>query len=66
MIPEGVTPTYLIYLNVDPQAVDVNIHPTKTEIKFEDDSVIFQVLYACIRETLGRNSFADSIDFDRE
>ena len=66
MIPEGVTPTYLIYLNVDPQAVDVNIHPTKTEIKFEDDSVIFQVLYACIRETLGRNSFTDSIDFDRE
>ena len=65
-VPEGVTPTYFIYLEVDPQAVDVNIHPTKTEIKFEDDSVIFQVLYACIRETLGRNSFGESIDFDRE
>lgn len=66
LIPEGVTPTYLIYLDVDPQSIDVNIHPTKTEIKFEDDSVLFQILYACIKESLGRNSFADAIDFDRE
>lgn len=65
LIPEGLTPSYLIYLDIDPQSLDVNIHPTKTEIKFEDDSVIFQVLYACIKESLGRNSFADSIDFDR-
>lgn len=66
LIPEGVTPSYFLYLEVDPQAVDVNIHPTKTEIKFEDDSVIFQIIFACIKETLGRNSFGDSIDFDRE
>ncbi len=66
LIPEGVTPTYLIYLEIDPQAMDVNIHPTKTEIKFEDDSVLFQVLYACVKEALGRNSFGESIDFDRE
>ncbi len=66
LIPEGVTPTYLIYLEVDPQAIDVNIHPTKTEIKFEDDSVLFQVLYACVKESLGKNSFGESIDFDRE
>ena len=66
LIPDGVTPTYIIYLDIDPQAIDVNIHPTKTEIKFEDDSVIFQILYACIKEALGKNSFGDSIDFDRE
>ena len=66
LIPEGVTPAYFIYLDIDPQSVDVNIHPTKTEIKFEDDSVIFQILYACIKEALGRNSFGASIDFDRE
>ena len=66
LLPDGVTPSYFIYLDIDPHAVDVNIHPTKTEIKFEDDSVIFQILYACIKEVLGRNSFGDSIDFDRE
>ena len=66
LIPEGVTPSYFLYLQVDPQSVDVNIHPTKTEIKFEDDSVIFQIVFACIKEALGRNSFGDSIDFDRE
>ncbi len=66
LIPEGVTPTYLIYLDIDPQSIDVNIHPTKTEIKFEDDSVLFQVLYACVKESLGKNSFGESIDFDRE
>ncbi len=66
LISEGVTPTYIIYLEIDPQAMDVNIHPTKTEIKFEDDSVLFQVLYACVKEALGKNSFGESIDFDRE
>ena len=66
LIPEGVTPSYFIYLEIDPQSIDVNIHPTKTEIKFEDDSVVFQILYACIKESLGKNSFGASIDFDRE
>ena len=66
LVPEGLTPSYFIYMDIDPQSVDVNIHPTKTEIKFEDDSVIFQTLFACIREVLGRNSFGESIDFDRE
>ena len=66
LIPDGVTPSYFIYLEIDPQSIDVNIHPTKTEIKFEDDSVVFQILFACIKEALGKNSFGDSIDFDRE
>ena len=66
LIPDGVTPSYFIYLEVDPQSIDVNIHPTKTEIKFEDDSVVFQILFACIKESLGKNSFGFGIDFDRE
>ena len=66
LVPEGMTPTYFLYLEVDPQSVDVNVHPTKTEIKFEDDNVIFQIVYACIKEALGKNSFGDAIDFDRE
>jgi len=63
-LPEGVTPSYFLYLEVDPHAIDVNISPTKTEIKFEDDAVIFQTLYACVRETLGKHAFGGSIDFD--
>ena len=66
MIPDGVTPSYFIFLEVDPHNIDVNIHPTKTEVKFEDDSVIFQVIYACVKETLGRNSFGAGINFDME
>lgn len=66
LVPEGCSPSYFIYLETDPGAVDVNISPTKTEVKFEDDSVIFQVLYACIKEALGKNSFGAAIDFDTE
>ena len=66
LLPPGATPSYFIYLEVDPHSIDVNIHPTKTEIKFEDDSVIFQIIYACIKESIGRNSFGVSIDFNRE
>ena len=65
MIAEGATPTYFIYLEVNPHEVDVNVHPQKAEIKFEDDSLVFQTLYACVRETLGKNSFGTaSIDFE--
>ena len=63
-IPEGLTPSYFIWLQADPHSVDVNISPTKSEVKFEEDSVIFQILYACVKETLGRNSYGGGIDFD--
>ena len=66
LIPEGVTPAYFIFLETDPHTIDVNVHPTKTEVKFEDDTVVFQLLYACVRETLGKNSFGASIDFNME
>ena len=65
-LSEGLLPSYFIFLDVNPGAVDVNIHPTKTEIKFEDDNVIFQVLSACVRAALGKNSFSAGIDFDTE
>lgn len=64
LIADGAVPSYFIFLTADPGSVDVNIHPAKTEIKFEDDSVVFQVIYACVRESLGRNSFGSGIDFD--
>ncbi len=64
MTPDGLTPSYFIFLTMDPQSLDVNISPTKTEVKFENDSLIFQTLYACVRETLGKNGFGEMIDFD--
>ena len=66
LVPEGYSPSYFIYLEVDPHTMDVNISPTKTEVKFEEDNVIFQTLYACIKEAVGKNSFGDAIDFDLE
>jgi DNA mismatch repair protein MutL len=59
-------PTYFIYFDIPPAGIDVNIHPAKTEIKFADEPVIFQMLNAAIRETLSKFAVAPSIDFDTE
>jgi DNA mismatch repair protein MutL len=59
-------PTYFIYFEIPPAGIDVNIHPAKTEIKFADEPVIFQMLNAAIRETLSKFAVAPSIDFDTE
>lgn len=65
LVPDGATPPYFIYLEVDPNEVDVNIHPAKTEMKFENETVIFPTLSACVRQALGLNSAGDNIEFDR-
>ncbi|MDR2450072.1 MAG: DNA mismatch repair endonuclease MutL [Prevotellaceae bacterium] len=59
-------PTYFIYFEIPPANIDVNIHPAKTEIKFADESVIFQILNAAVRETLSKFAVAPSIDFNAE
>ena len=64
LIPEGSTPSYFIYLEVDPATVDVNIHPTKAEIKFEEDQLLFQTVMAAVKEAMGRSSVAGSLEFD--
>ncbi len=66
LIPEGEQPNYFLRFNVDPHTIDVNIHPTKTEIKFEDEVPIWQILSAGVREVLGRFSNVPLIDFDTE
>ena len=60
------TPSYFIYFDVNPQAIDVNIHPTKTEIKFADEQAIFQILLATVREALGKFNVTPSLDFTNE
>lgn len=64
MIPEGMIPSYFIALEVPPYSIDVNVSPTKTEIKFEEDSIIFQTLYAAVKGVLGQQSFSDTLDFE--
>jgi DNA mismatch repair protein MutL len=66
LIQEGTIPSFFIFFEVDQERIDVNIHPAKTEVKFEDDSAIFDILHSACRESLGRNSFMPSIDFDME
>ena len=66
LIPDGEQTPFFIMLEVDPSKIDVNIHPTKTEIKFEDEHTIWQILLASVRETLGRFNAIPTIDFNAE
>lgn len=59
-------PSYFIYFDIRPDAIDVNIHPTKTEIKFADEQAIFQILLAAVREALGKFNLIPSLDFTSE
>ncbi|MDR2840713.1 MAG: DNA mismatch repair endonuclease MutL [Paludibacter sp.] len=59
-------PNYFIYFDVEPDSIDINIHPTKTEIKFENEQAVWSILSATVKETLGKFVIAPSIDFDRE
>ncbi|MDR2919571.1 MAG: DNA mismatch repair endonuclease MutL [Tannerella sp.] len=66
LIPTGETPDYFIYMTIDPSTIDVNIHPTKTEIKFENEQPIWQIISSAVREALGKANAVPTIDFDRE
>lgn len=66
MIQTSESPNYFIYFEVDPQTIDINIHPTKTEIKFENEQSIWSILSATIKEALGKFNVVPSIDFDQE
>ena len=64
MLANDYQPSFFIYFNISPESIDVNIHPTKTEIKFADEQAIFQILMASVREALGKFTLAPQIDFD--
>lgn len=66
LIPEKNFPIFFINLTVNPKNIDVNIHPTKTEIKFLDDKAIYSILYATVRKVLGVNNLATQIDFEKK
>jgi DNA mismatch repair protein MutL len=64
MLTADYQPSFFLYFEINPEAIDVNIHPTKTEIKFADEQAIFQILMAAVREALGKFTLAPQIDFD--
>lgn len=66
MLQPDQQPSYFIYFDVRPETIDVNIHPTKTEIKFSDEQPIWQILLATVRESLGKFNVVPSLDFDSE
>lgn len=66
LVPEGMQVPYFIYFDVNPADIDVNIHPTKTEIKFENEQSIWQILTAAVKDAIGRFCEIPAIDFDTE
>lgn len=64
IIPQGEQVPFFLCLDVDPSRIDVNIHPTKTEIKFEDESNLWKIISAAVKESLGRYNAAPSLEFD--
>jgi len=66
LIPEGYYPAYFIYLKVDPSNIDINIHPTKTEVNFQDHQVIYSMLRSAVKQAIGKHSLSPTLDFEAE
>jgi DNA mismatch repair protein MutL len=66
LIKDRTFPGFFLYMNVDPKRIDVNVHPTKTEIKFEEEKFIYSILLSSIRLALGKYNIAPTLDFERE
>ena len=66
LIDKNHHPSYFLYLDVDPAKIDVNIHPTKTEVKFEEEKAIYAILRSAVKQAIGRHNISPSIDFEQE
>lgn len=66
LIPNDEHPSYFLYLSIDPARIDINIHPTKTEVKFDDERSVHAILHAAVKRSLGHYNIAPSLDFDQE
>jgi DNA mismatch repair protein MutL len=64
LLPDGAFPFYVLFLSIDPQHIDINVHPTKTEIKFDDERSIYAIIQAAVRKTLSIHNLIPSLDFD--
>ena len=66
ILPADAIPSYFIFFEIEPEKIDINIHPTKTEIKFEDEPAIWQILLAVVKESIGKHNLMPSLDFNTE
>ncbi|GEM56435.1 DNA mismatch repair protein MutL [Flavobacterium branchiophilum NBRC 15030 = ATCC 35035] len=66
LLPNGAQPSYFIYLEVPPHSIDINIHPTKTEIKFDDEKALYAILRSAIKHSLGQFNVSPILDFERD
>lgn len=66
LLPEGNFPFYILFIEIDPKHIDVNVHPTKTEVKFDDERTIYGVIMAAVRQALGAHNLAPAIDFGED
>jgi DNA mismatch repair protein MutL len=66
LIKQDMYPGYFLYLDVDPSSIDINIHPTKTEVKFDDENTLYAILRSTIKHSLGQFNVAPVLDFDHD
>ncbi len=66
LLPEGNFPFYVLFIEIDPKHIDVNVHPTKTEIKFDDERAVYAVVRAAVRQSLGAHNLSPAIDFNAD
>ena len=66
LLVDGTVPGYFIFFNLDPQTIDINIHPTKTEVKFQDEQSLYAILRSCVKHSLGMFNLAPTLDFERD
>lgn len=64
LLPKDSHPFYVLFLEIDPKAIDINVHPTKTEIKFEDEKTVYAIVQAAVKKSLGVHNIAPSLDFE--
>ncbi len=66
LLPTGNFPFYVLFIEIDPKHIDVNVHPTKTEIKFDDERAVYGVVWAAVKQALGSHNLAPAIDFQAD
>lgn len=66
ILPADTYPLYVLFIDIDPAKIDINVHPTKTEVKYEDDKAIYAILRSAVKRSLGRYNIAPTLDFNQE